>query len=367
MATEAKTGMDKQDMKRLLGKARQDQVNCAIGMAAEPGLGLLVLDPIKSPKAIEQDLIRQNAGARNTRPGRAYVDTVENPKQLKIIVTREISGIARRLVKTLKGTGITKVVILLEDGTEVESYAEEEEATAAATAAPAADAAEPAPAAQAAATPDAATLAHELGELIKRIPAVAAAAPAQKDMLAKLAKDATLQLRGGSPVQAQELIRQLHAAMEAAVREAVAARTQAAPAAAAADSATATYDTSRKAWLAARAKVAEQIETLRAAIVTTYEPDGLAPELERAYGSRVQRILATLDTSFADVLAQAEKAPDPATRAGLVTEAQTVLQRYQEFANSEPLIDGLDDNPFVPLAIRRTLDATFAALGRAFH
>jgi hypothetical protein len=366
---DAPTGMDKQKLKQLLAKSKQEPVNCAIGTGADPALGLLLLDRMKSPRAVEQDLVKETPGAKNTRFGRALVDPDDNPKLVKIIVNKPITGIARKLVKTLKGTGFSKVVILLEDGTELESYAEEDGTDQPAAIHPAETAgggASPPPA-PGAARSDATALTHELAELIRRIAPILAALPARRDVLAGLANDANLQIKAGNLVHARAAIRQLAGALETAAREAVAAKGVAPPPAAPQEGAPDAYAKPRAAWLAARQKLAEQIERLRAEIVAIYREDGLAEALERTYSDQAQRLLAALDTSFADAMAAAGTAPDEAARRQHVAEATSTLQRYRDFAAGEPLIDGLDDNPFVPLTIRRTLDATFAALSAAMH
>ena len=64
----------------------------------------------------------------NTRFGTAMVDTDDDPTLVKFMLNKPVTSMARRLVKTLKGTGFRKVQILLEDGSPVEVAAEEEAA-----------------------------------------------------------------------------------------------------------------------------------------------------------------------------------------------------------------------------------------------
>ena len=56
------------------------------------------------------------------------VDTDDDPTLVKFMLNKAVTSMARRLVKTLKGTGFRKVQILLEDGSPVEVAAEEEAA-----------------------------------------------------------------------------------------------------------------------------------------------------------------------------------------------------------------------------------------------
>ena len=456
MAAEVQTGMDKQDMKRLLMKSKKEPVNCAIGMGADPSIGLLLLDRIKGPKAVEKELQKEIPEAKNTRFGTALVDVDDDPKLVKISLNKPVSSMARKLVKTLKGTGFTKVQILLEDGTPVEAFEEEDQsapapaaaappppppppqaaakpdaaalaqrlaelvkrmpavvaavpdqkgaltklatdanvqiktnnlvyagttieqlsraldAAAAAAAAAAASASQaqtaappppaPPPPPQAAAKPDAAALTQRLAELLKRMPAVITAVPAQKDALTKLATDANVQIKTNNLVYAGVSIEQLSRALDAAAA-AVPAAPPAPPAGAAPPAAGAVaYAKSRLAWLAARKKVESDIEKLRGEIVATYSEDGMAADLDKAYRERVAPVLATLDESLADKLDEATNATDAATRAALVAEAKAIMQGYEQYLAGEKIIADLDANPFVPLAIQQTISGTLSTL-----
>ncbi len=126
MANETQTGMDRTEMKRFLIKSKQEQVNCALGVGDDKSVALLLLSPHRSPKSLQGDLQKQFPSAFNTRFGTAVVDTEDDPTLVKFMLNKAVTSIARRLVKTLKGTGFRKVQILLEDGTPVEVAAEEE-------------------------------------------------------------------------------------------------------------------------------------------------------------------------------------------------------------------------------------------------
>jgi hypothetical protein len=378
MAADVNTGMEKQDMKRLLMKSKTEPVNCAFAQGTDPTMALFMLDKVKQPKAVEKELTKEFPDAKNTRWGTAFVDMDDDPKQVKLTVNKPISGAARKLVKTLKGTGFTKVVILLEDGSVAESAGEEEEegqaagaapeATAAPAAPPAAPPAPPAP--PAAAQPDAAALTRALGELIRRIPGAVAAAPALKDALSKLATDANLNLKTNNLTTAATSIAALRKALDAAPQGATAAAPAAPPAPAAApakppEGAKVTYAKSRLAWLAARKKMESEIEKLRGEIVASFQEDGEGPELDKLYRDRVAPVLQGLDESLADKLDEAANAADPAQHQKLLGEAKAIIKRYTDFLAAEPLIADLDDNPFVPLSINATMSATLTALSKA--
>lgn len=379
MPAEVQTGMEKQDMKRLLMKSKKEPVNCAIGMGADPSIGLMLLDRIKGSKAVEKELVKAIPDAKNTRFGHAEVDVDDDPKLVKVFINKPVSSMARKLVKTLKGTGFTKVQILLDDGTAVESFEEadgqegqapqgEAQPQGVGTAPP-----PPPPPPQAQAKPDPAELARLLAEQVKRVPGVVAVAPAEKDRLAKLATDANVQLKTGNLTYAGVAIEQLRRALDAAQAQAqpaqpttgVPPQAPAQPAQAPQQPATGgavAYAKSRLAWIAARKKVEGDLEKLRSAIVTTYSQDGIAADLEKRYSERVAPVLANLDEKLADKLDEATNATDPQQRTALVAEAKQIMQGYEAYLAGEKIIADLDTNPFVPVAIQQTISATLATL-----
>ena len=120
MATETQTGMDRAEMKRFLIKSKQEPVNCALGVGDDKSVALLMLSPHRSAKSLQGDLQKDFPTAFNTRFGTAVVDTEDDPTLVKFMLNKAVTSMARRLVKTLKGTGFRKVQILLEDGSPVE-------------------------------------------------------------------------------------------------------------------------------------------------------------------------------------------------------------------------------------------------------
>ena len=113
------TGMDHAEMKRFLLKSKQEPVNCALGIGDDKSVALLMLSPHRSAKSLQGDLQKQFPTAFNTRFGTAMVDTDDDPTLVKFMLNKAVTSMARRLVKTLKGTGFRKVQILLEDGSPV--------------------------------------------------------------------------------------------------------------------------------------------------------------------------------------------------------------------------------------------------------
>ncbi len=205
MAAETQTGKDRAEMKRFLIKSKQEPVNCAIGVGDDKSVALLMLARNRSPKALQGDLQKEFPSACNTRFGTAVVDTDDDPTLVKFMLNKAVTSMARRLVKTLKGTGFRKVQILLEDGSPVE-IAAEEEATEQANAEGGATVAPP--------RPDASALAQALTALVARIAEVTD--PARKEALAKLARDANVNIKTGNLTYAATNIELLRRALDAA-------------------------------------------------------------------------------------------------------------------------------------------------------
>jgi hypothetical protein len=435
MPGDTQTGMDRAEMKRFLIKSKQEPVNCALGVGDDKSVALLMLSPHRSAKSLQGDLQKQFPTAFNTRFGTAVVDTDDDPTLVKFMLNKPVTSMARRLVKTLKGTGFRKVQILLEDGTPVETAAEEAGVGVAADgqvveadARPDAgalqnelavlvqrikDVADPAmkarlaklatdtngniktnnltyaatylaqlrnglaalettpdnnaargreppppPHPEAQAKPDPSALTAELTALVRRIPEVVAADPPRKETLATLARQAQVNLKTGNLTYAAADIESLRRAMEAGPTASGSARTS--DASPSATPGQPFYDKARVAWVATRNKVQSDVETLRKAILSTYSDR--ATELDGQFQARVAPLLGTLDESLADKLDAASNAADAQQRSELVEEARQIIERHRDYLAASPIIADLDANPFVPLAIQKTVATTLAAL-----
>jgi hypothetical protein len=163
MAVELKAAMDKGELRKLLLKSKQEPLNCAVatgdGRKSQPAL--ILLDRRKPPKTLMKELEKQFPEARNPRFGTAQVDPEADAKLVLLRLNAGASGLAERLAKSLKGTGFSKVKIMLGDGTVAEQV-EEPEAGQAPAAAPAAEAPPALPAA-----PDAAQTAARTATNVK--------------------------------------------------------------------------------------------------------------------------------------------------------------------------------------------------------
>jgi hypothetical protein len=224
--------MERADLKRMLRLARKDPIHAAFALGGD-GKAIVVMDKRKQPRALEKGIKDKAPDAKNSRWGTVSIDPDE-PKIARFVINKAASGIARKLVIALKGTGCSKVEIVLEDGTSVESCEgepeddqdQEDETSAAGEDDPADDsnadgepAAAPTSGSDAAPDsdqPDAGTLADTLTALVKRMMDVIANDPSQKSALAELATDAQASLKRGDLAQAAASIDVLQKAIDAA-------------------------------------------------------------------------------------------------------------------------------------------------------
>ena len=112
MAVAVNTGMTKSEMRKLLMRSKEEPVACAVGIGDDAALGLMVLHRTKRGKMMEAVLKEAVPQAKIMRFGTAKVDADDDPKLVLLSLNRGLGGIARKLVKTLKGTGFTKVRIV---------------------------------------------------------------------------------------------------------------------------------------------------------------------------------------------------------------------------------------------------------------
>ena len=159
--------MDAAELKKLLNVAKADPIKCAAGVAKD-GSAHLILHKTKAGPALLKELEAEVGKLTGPCFGMASVNPDNDPKLVVLTVNRAAGGIGRKLKKSLKGTGFSKVTIRLEDGTEVEAAGEEDEEDGAAApeAAPVDDTARLI-----------AALAAEVPGLMKQIPAAIAGDP----------------------------------------------------------------------------------------------------------------------------------------------------------------------------------------------
>lgn len=100
-------------LKQKLARARRVAIPAAIaqGDPKSGGKGLVLLDHIMPPKQLMRALKVQFPAASKLCFGTAFVDKDADPKLVTFRMNRRVPGLDRRLRKTLKGTGYSKVAI----------------------------------------------------------------------------------------------------------------------------------------------------------------------------------------------------------------------------------------------------------------
>lgn len=347
-------------LKQLVPLGEKGAISCAFGLTKEK-TALLLVDKILSPKKV-RDRIKKDAKSaldvNSLRFGTISIDVQNDPGTVRFTVNKtEVGGTVMALVRLIKKTGYQAIVINADPALDQEP--EEGAVPAGPQAAPPPPPPPPPAPPRQAAPADAAALTQALAQLVQQIPAVSGGNPMLQQSLVKLAGAAQASLKGGDLAAAGQGIEELRRALATAAEQAK--LTQQAQAGGGA----VTYAKSRLAWLAARKKVESDIEKLRAEIVATYQKDGIAAELDKAYQARVAPLLAALDERLADKLDDASNATDPTVRARLVAEAKEIIGDYTTFLNTDTTIADLDDNPFVPLSIQNTIAATLSTLAKA--
>ena len=119
----------------------------------------------------------------------------------------------------------------------------------------------------------------------------------------------------------------------------------------------------RDAWK----KVEGDLGKLHSAFANAFKGHEQEEQIGKAFQARVETVLNTLDEGLAHTLDAVNNAKDPSQRTQLVQQAQQMLQKYQQHVASDPTIAALDNNPFVPLSVQKTMTATIAALARSIR
>jgi len=133
------------------------------------------------------------------------------------------------------------------------------------------------------------------------------------------------------------------------------------PAAADRSGASALFPKGCQAWKATRAKVQADIESVMKAASGHHGQEGDEADVIRTCFAP---ILRNLDDRLAAKLDEAAKGQDAGARSKVLQDAQAIIKEYTSFVDSSPLVKHLDENPYKPLTVRKTLDAALAALSK---
>lgn len=323
-----------------------------------------------------------------TRFGMAEVDKEEDARRVVFRVNKDIGNAIRpKLLPLIKKCGLGSCSFTIDESLEDEEFdesapeeSEEDDAPAAAPAAESAEAApapadaataEPATAEASAAAPeassDAAGMTKRLTGLVKRMMAVMGTKPAGADAMKTAAMAAQSAIKANdmdaAAASADTLERLLDAADQAGAGAGAGQPGQAGGAKNGVGSPV--FAKARTAWVATRQRVEADLDKLHEQLQATYKDHGVVADLETVFRSKVEPMMQTLDGSLADKLDEIAQTTDPAAHAKLVGEARAIIGRFESYLGSEPMIAKLDQNPFVPLSIEKTLTASLTALSKA--
>ena len=218
--------------------------------------------------------------------------------------------------------------------------------------------------------PDPAALTATLTALVKQLMPMVAADPSQRDALKGIVSQAQACLQIGDLQTASTHVDSLRAMLDGGGAQGgavPASDPQSDTGGAPRNGAAATFVKSRMVWLAARKKVDGDINKLHGEFMAAFKDHAKADDIGAAFQKRVGGVMDKLDERLAHKLDEMAKNTDAAQHAKLVQEAKQLVDNYQSYLASEPLIATLDNNPFTPLAIQKTMTATLAALGNALH
>lgn len=103
-------------------------------------------------------------------------------------------------------------------------------------------------------------------------------------------------------------------------------------------------------WMDAKKTAGSDISSLRAALLAEFDD----PESTRS-ADRLDEVLASFNEGLADTLDQFNNAEKGDVRSGFKTEARKIVTDYIGFLESSPLVNHVENNPFVSVPLRVTL------------
>ena len=121
------------------------------------------------------------------------------------------------------------------------------------------------------------------------------------------------------------------------------------------------YTQTRLVWVATRGSIQAELKKLEQAILDNYKGQIVLPEVTQGV-RKLDRVLAMFDESLIENLDKALNSTEAADKAKWHDEARAVITRYQNYLATDPLVQELDNNPFVPIAVQASLSKTLATL-----
>ena len=118
-------------------------------------------------------------------------------------------------------------------------------------------------------------------------------------------------------------------------------------------------------WHSTRGILNTNIEELKKGVRAAYgtEHEEIVTAIDDSM-TKLGKVVDKLDTRLADALDAANKSQEGTTRATELKKAESVMQDYLQYVNSEPLIDHMDNNPFgVNTSLKQIIGDALSHLG----
>jgi hypothetical protein len=115
-------------------------------------------------------------------------------------------------------------------------------------------------------------------------------------------------------------------------------------------------------WDATIAKMTRDLDQLSKTVTGASNGHELGESFEKEFQTVVEPLVKTVDRQLADLLHGAAEAGSAEEHQRCLTEVRKAVGQLQKFVQSHPAIAHLDGNPFHPVAIGKTLNASLAAV-----
>lgn len=126
------------------------------------------------------------------------------------------------------------------------------------------------------------------------------------------------------------------------------------------------YETAQKAWDKTREVIAKDVEKLKKEIVKQMkdapDPGGVVKAVKQ-----LDEVLDGLGDTLSKALNASAKAKNADDARKGHESAQKLIREYETFLKRDPIMKGIDDNPFTKVSVRKTADAALKALSKTIN
>jgi hypothetical protein len=123
------------------------------------------------------------------------------------------------------------------------------------------------------------------------------------------------------------------------------------------------YAQLRLAWDTAKKRVHAELQKLEQAILSEFQGSPAFAELEQKL-RKLDTVLERFAEGLTDTLDDGLSAQTDEDRRKYNQQAAGIIAKYRAYVDSDPFIQQLEQNPFLPLTLRKTLGGTLAVLGK---